>query len=204
VRATPRIFAAPVLCALLAVLVSTPASSASWSWRRDAVPSDIGRVQALPIAWQRAIADARARGFGPQLARLGELLDPRLVFDRAEPPPGVYHCRTIRIGAQRPATSSLIVYPWYQCRVSLTPGGDLQFAKITGTLRTSGNLYPDSDRRLVYLGVQDPGTAMRGAYGPRTELNQAGVLERIGPRRWRLALPFPRSDSLLDVIDIVR
>lgn len=187
---------------LVALLAAAPATSASWSWRRDALPNDIGRLQALPAAWQRSIADARAKGLGGQLAQLGELLNAQLAFDRAEPPPGPYHCRTVRLGAQRPPTPSLIVYPWYLCRVTFTPSGDLQFSKYTGTLRTTGHLYPESDRRMVYLGVQDPDAAM--AYGPRAERNQIGVLERIGPRRWRLALPFPRSDSLLDVIDIVR
>jgi hypothetical protein len=31
----------------------------------------------------------------------------------------------------------------------------------------------------------------------------AGLVERIGARRWRLVLPYPRFESTLDVIEIV-
>ena len=41
-------------------------------------------------------------------------------------------------------------------------------------------------------------------YGRRPERDQVGVMERIGPRRWRLALPFPRRDPILERVDIVR
>ncbi len=33
--------------------------------------------------------------------------------------------------------------------------------------------------------------------------DMAGVLERIGERRWRLVLPYPRFESLLDVVELV-
>ena len=31
----------------------------------------------------------------------------------------------------------------------------------------------------------------------------AGVVERIGPQRWRLVLPYPRFESLIDVVELV-
>jgi hypothetical protein len=31
----------------------------------------------------------------------------------------------------------------------------------------------------------------------------AGYIERIGDKRWRLVLPYPRFESLLDVVEIV-
>jgi hypothetical protein len=40
-------------------------------------------------------------------------------------------------------------------------------------------------------------------YGHDAERDLAGLVERIGPRRWRLILPYPRFESLLDVIEIL-
>ena len=40
------------------------------------------------------------------------------------------------------------------------------------------------------------------AYGDDPERNMAGVLERIGPFRWRLVIPWPQSTSKLDVFEL--
>ena len=31
----------------------------------------------------------------------------------------------------------------------------------------------------------------------------AGALERVGPQRWRLILPYPRFESTLDVVELI-
>ena len=40
------------------------------------------------------------------------------------------------------------------------------------------------------------------AYGEDKSRDMAGVLERIGPMRWRLAIPYPRSGARLDVYEL--
>ena len=40
------------------------------------------------------------------------------------------------------------------------------------------------------------------AYGDDPKRNMAGVLERIGPFRWRLVIPWPQSMSKLDVFEL--
>jgi hypothetical protein len=41
------------------------------------------------------------------------------------------------------------------------------------------------------------------AYGHAAGRDVAGVVERIGERRWRLVLPYPRFGAALDVIELV-
>jgi hypothetical protein len=190
------------VAALLLTLCVMPADSAPWNWRRDAMPEDVGRVMALPAAWVRALAEVRANGYGSTLAQLGALVDPGASLERAEPPPGAYHCRVVRLGSHNDAAHALVAEPWFLCRVDYTPRGDLTFVRISGTPRTAGHLYPETDDRLIYLGAEDEGAAP--VYGRRPERDQVGVMERIGPRRWRLALPFPRRDPILELVDIVR
>jgi hypothetical protein len=40
------------------------------------------------------------------------------------------------------------------------------------------------------------------AYGDNPKRDMAGVLERIGPFRWRLVIPWPQSTSKLDVFEL--
>ena len=41
-------------------------------------------------------------------------------------------------------------------------------------------------------------------YGQTRERDQVGVLERIGDQRWRLALPWPKQEAKLELLEIVR
>jgi hypothetical protein len=40
-------------------------------------------------------------------------------------------------------------------------------------------------------------------YGVDAQRDLAGFVERIGPARWRLVLPYPPFESQLDVIELV-
>jgi hypothetical protein len=202
VRSIPRLAGAVAVGALLLAICAAPAGGAPWNWRRDALPDDVGRVMALPAAWVRALAEVRANGYGSTLMQLGALVDPGASLERAEPPPGPYHCRVVRLGSHNDSTHPLVADPWFMCRVDYTPRGDLTFLRISGTTHTAGHLYPETDDRLIYLGAEDE--AATPVYGRRPERDQVGVMERIGPRRWRLALPFPRRDPILELVDIVR
>ena len=47
----------------------------------------------------------------------------------------------------------------------------------------------------------DETRAMR--YGIDPGRDMAGAVERIGPRKWRLILPYPRFESTLDVVELI-
>jgi hypothetical protein len=189
-----------------------PVASEDWSGR--AAAEDRDRLARLPEAWELALAEA-GRDHARELAALGKLVDPLAGLPNPHPAPGVYRCRTIKLGDPNPGTQSLrsyVAYPFFRCRVELTPGGDLTLAKQTGSQRVTGQLFPERDslgrdtRRLVFLGAQAWGSdeASAPGYGDDPERDQIGVLERIGPDRYRLALPWPRQESKLDLLELVR
>lgn len=175
-------------------------------WRAVAAPADVALIDRLDQAWREARAEAKADGFADELASLGALAEPGAgQTGRLQPPPGDYRCRTIKLGARGQGGLAYVAYPAFRCRIDLTPGGDLILEKITGSQRTRGLIYPDGDRRLVYVGAQAWGDETGfPAYGAQAERDQLGVVERIGPQRWRLVLPFPKQESKLDILELTR
>lgn len=193
---------APVLA--LALLAAGPALAASGDWRADAERADVRRIERLDEAWDAALSQARAGGHARDLKALGPLADPRVALPRPQPTPGAYRCRTIKLGSQN-AGPGFIAYGWFRCRVELTPGGDLILEKTTGSQRQAGHLYPEASRRLVFLGAVAWGSGEgRAQYGRDHERDQVGVFERVGKNRYRLALPWPRQESTLDILELRR
>lgn len=176
-------------------------------WRRVASTADAALLARIDDAWKSARAEAKAAGFSDDLDKQGALVDPDAAqAGRLQPPPGAYRCRTVKLGSRSPQTPLAYVdYPWFACRVELTPGGDLVLTKTTGSQRTRGLLYPDTDNRLVYVGVQAWGDE-RGFldYGANIDRDQVGALERIGANRWRLVVPWPKQESKLELLEIIR
>ncbi|MGE7205255.1 DUF4893 domain-containing protein [Sphingomonas sp. NPDC019816] len=170
-------------------------------WRRAATEADRTRLRNWREAWLKGLAQARSGGWAQDVAALGELVNP----DRsvAEPglPDGDYRCRTIKLGSQGRATLTYVAYPYFRCRVS---AGGKQLVKVTGSQRVTGRIYPDTDARSIFLGTLMLGDEERSyTYGQDRARDVAGVLERVGPRRWRIAFPYPAYESLLDVIELV-
>ena len=65
-------------------------------------------------------------------------------------------------------------------------------------------LFPDNDRRMIFLGTLLLGDEIRALrYGRDRERDLIGVVERVGAQRWRIAFPYPHYESLLDVIELV-
>jgi len=188
----------------LSLVAAGAAHAASGDWRADAKPADIRRLERLDQAWSEALAQARAGGYGRQVKALGAVADPRVSLSRPQPTPGAYRCRTIKLGSPGGGLP-FVAYGWFRCRVELTPGGDLALEKVTGSQRPSGHLYPDASRRLVFLGAAAWG-ADEGQvrYGRDPERDQVGVFERVGKDRYRLALPWPRQESKLDILELRR
>lgn len=171
------------------------------AWAATIVPDDHDRLGRLPDAWTTAFAQARDAGYGPQIAALGALADPDAALPDPAPPPGRYRCRTIKIGS-RSGTLAYVAYDWFECEIT-HPAGAMRLDKLTGSQRQHGNLYPDSDRRLVFLGTLALGynETTAPAYGADRERNVVGVMERFGPARWRLVQPWPHFESNLDLLE---
>lgn len=177
------------------------------SWRQVASADDASNLGRLDEAWRLARAEAEEKGFARRVEALGPLVDPNAAqAGRLQPAPGTYRCRTIEIGSQNGQGLGYVEYPFFRCSVELTPGGDLILTKTTGSQRTRGLLYPDTDSRLVFIGAQAWGMDETGfpQYGQQRERDQVGVFERIGPERWRLVVPWPRVESKLEILELTR
>ncbi|URW74825.1 DUF4893 domain-containing protein [Sphingomonas donggukensis] len=172
-------------------------------WRQIATAADRTRLRGWRDAWMTALARAQAGGRGADVAAEGALLQPDVGMVGPLPPAGDYRCRTIKVGAKSAGMLDYVAYPAFACRIDAA-GSALSFTKRTGSQRPVGMIYRDTDARGVFLGtlaLGDEAGAMR--YGQDATRDMAGVVERIGPRRWRIAFPYPAFESTLDVIELV-
>lgn len=172
-------------------------------WMRIASSEDQDRLARVAEAWTAGLQEARRRGFRGAINDEGELLDPAIALPRAAPPPGSYHCRVIKLGTRLGRGTAYNAYKSFFCYVD-TEGDVLTITKQTGTQRPAGRLYPDRDERHIFLGTLALGDEEAPLpYGENPDRDMVGVMERVAPFRYRLAIPWPRRDSKLDVIELV-
>jgi hypothetical protein len=173
------------------------------NWRIIVTEDDRRRIRRWRNNWVDAVARARAAGHGAEIDREGALLDPDSGLAHAAPPPGDYDCRTIKVGARSEGLREYEAFPAFHCRLS-QDGGRLHFTRLNGSQRPVGILFADQDRRLIFLGTLQLGDEVAALrYSRDTERDMAGLVERVGERRWRIGFPAPHFESLLDVIELV-
>lgn len=175
---------------------------AATGWRATATPQDRDRVRNWYSAWEAALADARADGDGAKVDAEGALLEPLAALPNPHLPPGAYRCRTVKVGSQG-GPPGLIAYGWFNCKVA-SEQGIVSLTKTSGSQRPVGLVFPDDMRRQIFLGtLLLADETMPLDYGTDRMRDMAGLVERIGEARWRLVLPRPAYESLLDVIELV-
>ena len=194
------------LFAALATLLVL-AVSASASWREDAAPADIQRLDQLAASKAKGLMEAE-RGTPSDLAAITSILQAGPVA--AGRITGAWKCRTMKLGGLTPT----VVYAWFNCRIS-ERGGRLYFEKLGGSQRTGGYLYPDAGG-YVYLGASyvhynganetPPAYSGTGASAGASETpdDQIGLLSQLYDGRLRLELPYPVQESTFDVIELKR
>jgi hypothetical protein len=175
-------------------------------WRSLAAEGDRQRLREWRTAWVRALAKGRGAGHGAEIAKEGALLKPDAALDdEAGLPPGDYRCRTIKMGAKSEGMPDYLAYQPFACRVGAPDGAGVRsFAKLTGSQRQVGRIYPESHRRMIFLGTLQLGDE-KGVlrYGHDRNRDLLGVVERVGARQWRIAFPYPAFESTLDVLELV-
>jgi hypothetical protein len=171
-------------------------------WKGIATVADQKRIGGLGLAWQEALAEAQKSN--PRDVDVeGALLRPRAALPRPAPTPGSYYCRLIKLGRASGKGPALEKFKPFFCYVEVE-GDILTIVKQTGSQRPAGRLWED-DRpdRLIFLGSVALGNEEQPrAYAEDAQRDMAGVLERIGPFRWRLVIPSPQSTSKLDVFEL--
>jgi hypothetical protein len=172
-------------------------------WRAIATDDDRARMRDWRDSFVAALDAADKAGRGSDVAREGALLAADAGLADAAPPPGAYRCRWIKLGGQDPRQPAFIAYPPVACRISAADQATT-FETLAGPQRAAGRFFAETNARMAFLGTLQIGDE-RGTlrYGEDQQRDMAGFVERIGERRWRLVLPAPHFESLLDVIELV-
>ena len=172
-------------------------------WRSVVTGPDRERLRDWRSHFSAALRSARAAGRGAEIDGEGALLRPDAALGGGPIPNGPYRCRVIKVGAKSEGLLDYIAYPAFTCRIQQQ--GDLQgFAKLSGSQRQVGLIFPGDALRQVFLGTLVLGDESRAMqYGADQSRDVAGFVERIGPNRWRLVMPAPAYESKLDVLELV-
>lgn len=188
-----------------AVASADAAASVAVGWRQVATSADRTRIRNARATWVAALAAARSAD-AAAVTRGGALFEIDSALADPMLPAGTYRCRTIKLGRQGAmgaATPGYIDYPWFECQVD-GAGQVAEFFKTSGSQRPVGRIFPDGSARAVFLGtlvLGDESGALQ--YGRDATRDMAGIVERIGPKRWRIAFPEPSFESKLDVTELV-
>jgi hypothetical protein len=187
------------------VIEQPNAMVSQWSrdWRQVATSDDRARLRDWRSAFVGAVAAARKSGKAAELNREGALFVPDAAVGGGPILNGNYRCRMFKLGAKSPGMLDYVSYAPFVCRIR--PENDLQgLAKLTGSQRPVGLIFPGDMLRQVFLGTLVLGDERRALqYGQDETRDIAGFVERIGPTRWRLVMPKPHFESRLDVLELV-
>jgi len=184
-------------------LEPTPVKPRPNDWRLIASPADRERLARWRSAWIAGLDKATAAGNGAQIAAQGALLKPDFALDDPLLPSGDYRCRTFKLGAKTKGLLDYIAYPAFDCHVAAEEGR-IRLTKIGGSQRPVGDIFPDEGRRMIFLGALMLGDESRPLpYGRDGERDMAGIVERVGPTRWRIAFPYPHWESTIDILELV-
>jgi hypothetical protein len=197
---------AVVACAACSVIEQPSGLIPRWTtaWKQVATTNDRQRLADWRSNFLSAVDAAKKAGHGADIAQEGPLFDPDSTTGPAGIPNGLFRCRLFKIGS-KPSTGS----PAYLagapslCRVKAQRGLQ-RFNKYGGQQRYVGLIFPGDAVHQVFLGTLVLGDESRALqYGQDELRDSAGFVDRIGSNRWRIVMPQPHFESLLDVIELV-
>lgn len=160
---------------------------------------DSARLANHSAARDAAVAEARRGGAAGDIEIMDRLISgERRSFDGLDLT-GNWQCRTTKVGG----LASLVVYSWFRCRIT-DDGSGWMLRKLTGSQRTTGRFFTDSDTRLVYLGSGTVNDDVPRPYGSGRESDQAGYAFRTGRNTWHIEFPAPYYESGFDILEFRR
>lgn len=161
--------------------------------------ADRDRLAKFDETRAEALQEARDKGSAGDVATLDAVANAAaLPFDGFDMT-GNWQCRTIKAGG----LAGLVVYGWFKCRVT-DDGGGWTLEKLSGSQRTKGRFFTESDTRLTYLGSFFIAGDTPARYGSGPDTDQSGYAIRTGADAFRIELPAPRYESKLDILELRR
>lgn len=188
--------------AIIAIAMAGSATLAGADGAIDKImtAADKARLASFDKIRADAVAEAKQGGAPADVATLETILAGKdLTFSEDFDFTGAWQCRTVKLGGNLPLT----IYGWFKCRVS-DDGSGWKLEKLTGSQRTSGAFYTDSDTRLTYLGALHYGDEKARKYGSDPDRDQVAYASRPDNDRVRLEFPSPKYESKLDILELKR
>ncbi|WP_119268325.1 DUF4893 domain-containing protein [Taklimakanibacter deserti] len=187
-------------CLILAVIGWAATAAADGEIDKIMTAADKARLASFDQVRAEAIAEAQKGGSKEDVATLDAILAGKtLAFSEGFDFTGDWQCRTVKLGGNLPLT----VYGWFKCRIS-DDGSGWKLDKLTGSQRTAGAFYTDSDTRLTYLGVLYYGDEKPKKYGSDPDRDQVAYVVRQDEDSVRLEFPSPKYESKLDILELRR
>ena len=173
-------------------------------WEEAISLADRERLKGLQSAWGEALGEASKGGYKRAVHAEGKLLDPGSALLSPAPSPGNYMCRLIQIGGTGRGHRPFVAAKPDFCYVGVDGEGQLWIDKQTGPRQKTGAFFTDGNpRRMIFVGERKrSGKTSRSPSGGSTSMAAAGVLERIGPMRYRLAIPRPDGKHKLELLEL--
>ena len=162
--------------------------------------ADQMKLDKFDLTLREALAEAKKGGSPADVKTLeAALAGQPLPMDAGFDATGDWRCRTIKAGGTLPLT----VYGWFTCKVS-DDGTGWILEKMTGSQRTRGKFFTESNTRLTYLGAGYVAGEEPRKYGQSPWQNQVAYAERRGEKRIVLIFPAPNVESKLDILELER
>lgn len=147
-----------------------------------------------------AVDEAKKGGTVTDVKWLEEILDkPHLGFREDFDMTGEWKCRMAKLGNE----PALVIYSWFKCRIT-DDGSGWMLEKTSGSQRTKGRFYTESDNRLTYLGVGFIAGEKPRNYSAGPDIDQVGYAYRTGNNEFRIEFPAPVRESLMDILELKR
>ena len=172
------------------------------TWRSVATAADVTRIEDWKAALQAGKEGAVREGYKADLDMRAPLFHGDAALPDATLPAGLYNCSVTKLGDKSEYGLDYIAYPKFRCRVT-DEGAVKHFAKLSGSQLTIGWIYPEDGHNNIYLG-----SGMYGyentltPYGTNVERDEAAIIQRVGPAKWRMIFPYPYYESLVDVMEL--
>ncbi len=160
---------------------------------------DRARLQRFDTTKAEAVNEARIGGSAADIETLNEILSREPISFEGFDMVGDWQCRTTKVGG----LARLVVYSWFRCRVT-DDGSGWRLEKISGSQRTTGRFFDESESSLTYLGSFYIAGETPKPYGSGPDSDQVGRAYRSGDDTWRIEFPAPRYESKLDILEFRR